>query len=105
MKKPNKTTKKAMKDTRNGEGVTKSNILKCKLCPAKRALDDVDDLGNPSYACDVFCDYCSLVVDRCNKASLIERKLRILQALFAAKETYTFDIALVTAAMDRLEDE
>jgi len=100
MKKPNKTTKKAMKDTRENVGVTKSNIAKCDTCPGCRALDDVDDLGNPSFACDVFCDYCSLVADRCNKASLIERKLRILQAFDRAKESYNFDVALVTAVMN-----
>jgi hypothetical protein len=94
-----------MKDTRKNVEVTKSTIAKCKLCPACRDIDDVDDLGNPSFVCDVFCDYCSLVVDRCDKNSLIERKIRIMRAFAAAKESYDFDITLVTAVMDMEKDK
>ena len=105
MKKPTKTTKKAMKDTRKSIGITKSTIAKCKLCPAYRDIDDVDDLGDPSFVCDVFCDYCSLVVDHCDWAGLTERKTRIEQAFRRAKESYDFDIALVTAVMDMEKDK
>ena len=105
LKNPNDTTKKALKDTRESVGVKKPNILKCKRCPACRGLDDVDDTGEPSFACDVFGDYCSLSVYHCNREGIIHVKACIEQDFRRAKETHDFDIALVTAVMDRLEDE